>query len=426
MTGRQDSDIMAQVQSGARHSEPSTPAQRIPVSAPVMSSTRTVEPSQPRFSFKSGHLNLDTFSPVNKDGSFEFDRVLKSGKVHRRIKKKGAWKPSWKPAFLVLRPNLLSIYQNEDESGLRASITLSDVTAVAPVKKTHTENVFGVFSPSKNHHFQGLSAQDTADWIERIGNEARIDAMDEVELASPTLPLDHKQSPAYDTTDEFSGDDHVEGSVTADATHPPMLAQKSRSRASTTQKRTSHLNEYSGNELTTSHSDFSDAPTGSLPKSMTSSLPLSSALTPIASDQNLRPEVTRNASQMNDFDATVEPERVIRQGWLQVLRSKGGVKQWKTLWVVLRPKTLSFYKNEQEYSTVKLFPMPSVIDAAEIDPVSRSKQFCLQLILEDKTYKCCAPDEEALAKWLGSLKSVLAKRRHARQSMDGTAGLLVR
>lgn len=36
---------------------------------------------------RSGHLNLDTFSPVNQNGSFEFDRVLKSGYVHKRTRK---------------------------------------------------------------------------------------------------------------------------------------------------------------------------------------------------------------------------------------------------------------------------------------------------------------------------------------------------
>ena len=35
-----------------------------------------------------GHVNLDTFSPVNENGSFEFDRVLKTGKVLRRVKHK--------------------------------------------------------------------------------------------------------------------------------------------------------------------------------------------------------------------------------------------------------------------------------------------------------------------------------------------------
>lgn len=36
---------------------------------------------------RSGHLNLATFSPVNQNGSFEFDRVLKSGQVLKRTRK---------------------------------------------------------------------------------------------------------------------------------------------------------------------------------------------------------------------------------------------------------------------------------------------------------------------------------------------------
>ena len=40
-------------------------------------------PAQPR----SGHLNLDTFSPVNQNGSFAFDRVLKSGEINKRTRK---------------------------------------------------------------------------------------------------------------------------------------------------------------------------------------------------------------------------------------------------------------------------------------------------------------------------------------------------
>ena len=33
------------------------------------------------------HLNLDPFSPVNQNGHFEFDRVLKSGIVRKRTRK---------------------------------------------------------------------------------------------------------------------------------------------------------------------------------------------------------------------------------------------------------------------------------------------------------------------------------------------------
>jgi hypothetical protein len=58
--------------------------------------------------------------------------------------------------------------------------------------------------------------------------------------------------------------------------------------------------------------------------------------------------------------------------------------------------------------------MSQVITAAEIDPISRSKSFCLQIITDDRpSYRCCAPDEESLAKWLGALKSIIAARRKA-------------
>ena len=128
-------------------------------SAPLLQPTATTRapapanlqlPPNPRpISFSAptkGLLNLGTFSPVNQNGSFEFDRVLKSGRVQRRVKKRGSWKPSWKPSFLVLRPNLLSIYKSEDETGLRGSITLNEITAVADVKKSKVDNVFGVFT----------------------------------------------------------------------------------------------------------------------------------------------------------------------------------------------------------------------------------------------------------------------------------------
>jgi hypothetical protein len=39
------------------------------------------------------HLILSTFSPVNENGSFEFDRVLKAGAVLRRSKNKHVSSP---------------------------------------------------------------------------------------------------------------------------------------------------------------------------------------------------------------------------------------------------------------------------------------------------------------------------------------------
>ena len=396
-----------------------TPPNPSPLPVPTLSLSQRRAPSQPPSTIKNGHLTLDTFSPVNKNGSFEFDRVLRSGKVHRRVKKKGAWKPTWKPVYLVLRPNLLSIYQDEHETGLLDSVTLSDVTAVALVKKTNTPDVFGVFSPSKNYHFQGSSAQDTVAWIGMIRNEAPADSQNGQLAMSPLSPPGQSVSHYYDT--DPSADDEAYRSASPEFNQRNARVQEPRSRASTTHRRPSHLNEYSGNELISSHSDFSDTPGGSLPKSMASSLPKAALPSPIRSDQNIRPGVARTVSQVS---VDVDLERVIRQGWLQCLRTKGRVRQWKTLWVVLRPKTVAFYKNDKEYSAVKLVSMSSVINAAEIDPISKSKRFCLQIILEDTIFRCCAADEEDLARWLGSLKSVIMKRQEALKQLTGTTAAL--
>ena len=48
---------------------------------------QTIVVSATNTSQRNGHLNLDTFSPVNQKGHFEFDRVLKSGVVQKRNRK---------------------------------------------------------------------------------------------------------------------------------------------------------------------------------------------------------------------------------------------------------------------------------------------------------------------------------------------------
>ena len=53
---------------------------RGPTGAPVQSTT--LEGIR-----KGGHLSLDIASPVTQNGSFEFDRVLKSGELLKRNKK---------------------------------------------------------------------------------------------------------------------------------------------------------------------------------------------------------------------------------------------------------------------------------------------------------------------------------------------------
>ena len=65
----------------------------------------------------------------------------------------------------------------------------------------------------------------------------------------------------------------------------------------------------------------------------------------------------------------------------------------------------------QEYAANLILPLSNIINAVEIDPISKSKKHCMQIIVEEKSYRFCAPSEDALAEWLGALKSQLARRK---------------
>lgn len=145
-----------------------------------------------------------------------------------------------------------------------------------------------------------------------------------------------------------------------------------------------------------------------------------------------RPSIgARNASQMSGFALNAddvrraqnsqEEERVVYQSWIYLLKSKSGVRQWKKVWLVLRPKQLALYKNEEEYTALLILPFANLIDAVEIDPISRSKIFCMQIITEERNYRFCALDEESLARCLGSLKSLLSKRKARQKEKEGAA-----
>jgi hypothetical protein len=299
--------------------------------------------------------------------------------------------------YIVLRPNLLSIYRDKGETKLRHQITLSEITAVARQKdsKKKMEHVFGVFSPARNWHLGAATEKEAQDWVDLIRAEARIDeGEEEMVLMSPT---GDKTFSGFDRTKR----DNNIGSSSSEA-EPRPSSTIAREHMHSTIQRPTHGVMYSGNERG-SFSDFSDTggPVYTAFQSSTS-LPRTSTQIP-------------NASEQSNVGATPDEERVIYHGWLYVLKSKGGVRQWKKVWVVLRPKALGLYKSDNEYSAHLIIPFENIIDAVDIDPASRSKEHCMQVISEEKNFRFCAPDENALAKWLGAFKSLLVKRKEAEQ-----------
>ncbi|KAF7955901.1 hypothetical protein EAE96_004822 [Botrytis aclada] len=425
--------IMAEVQQpSVQQSQPKAiPGQdtTLQISSPA---STTLPQSASTNRIRNSHLALDTFSPVNQNGSFEFDRVLKSGYLQKRTRKTKAWKP----VFLVLRPNYLSIYKDQNEDKLRHKIHLSDLTAVAFLKdpKQKRRNVFGLFTPARNYHLEATTKGDAEQWVDLIRKEARIDEEEEEEmlLASPSGNVNSTypgfdQSMAHEQLQRRSEaqilHDERLGSSSPEPTEPiiPRANKKQNMSAMGGGRRPSNTIEYSGNELV-SDGEFSDTDLARVPGMSTLSLTLHNPppnpnLNP---DLEVKPPATtlplgRNTSQLSLSHPNPlpehDPERVVYQGYLLYLRSKNGIRSWKNLWVVLRPRSLSFYKNDSEYSPVMILPMENVINVVEIDPLSRTKRYCFQVIGEEKSFKFCAGSEGALVNVLGACKSLLARRK---------------
>ena len=364
----------------------------------------------------------------------------------------------------MLRPHLLSIYRDSSESKLRHQIILSDLTAVARQKdpKRKGKHAFGLFSPSRNFHLEAQTDMDAQDWVELIRNAARMDEHEEeLTLASPSGAKSTYQG--FERSRDISplpglaSDDRSGGysSSDAEALGPSSYTiPKRRDRNSSTpgNRRPSQI-DYSGAEGYGSYSDFSDSLGASAPLNALSALSLShsdSRPTTGTLQQHTSPTSTnihsvygpvpqrpiggqRNPSQLSthmispDVAApkqTVpeDQERVLYHNWILLLRPKHGVRQWKKVWMVVRPRALALYKNEEEYRPLLILPFESIIDAVEIDPISRSKKYCLQVLSEERNYRFCALDEDCLNRWLGAFKSVLSRRRAA--SKDAGNGAL--
>lgn len=286
--------------------------------------------------------------------------------------------------------------------------------AILKDPKHKRKNLFGLFSPSRNFHFAAPTAQDAQEWVELIRKVARLDEEEEeMYLGSPVA---HAMSPGAQESwghriyNAFSSSPENMGAFDPSA---PKFVRGGRPLSYTLES-----SGLSGNEML-SYSDFSD---NEIPRIGASYENLAVQPPTEAKAQGAQPRQPtlpgqrpetggRSASQVSAVNAEQESERVVWQGSLWMQRTKGGVRQWKNMWGVLRARQLVLYKDESEYAAQSIIEVSDVVSVVEIDPVSRSKTNCLQIITEEKTYRFCAPDEESLVQFLGAFKSLLAKRR---------------
>ncbi|KAF9354298.1 hypothetical protein BGX34_011109 [Mortierella sp. NVP85] len=115
--------------------------------------------------------------------------------------------------------------------------------------------------------------------------------------------------------------------------------------------------------------------------------------------------------------------KVARQGYL--LKLGNTYKTWKKKWFVLRGDKLTYYKNEKEYQPLGIIPLSTIIDSLQTDPVSKSKQYCLRIVTNKRSFVCCAPDEDTLLQWIDALHVECARvTREAKLEKQREAGEL--
>ncbi|KAK7680494.1 hypothetical protein QCA50_016493 [Cerrena zonata] len=90
-------------------------------------------------------------------------------------------------------------------------------------------------------------------------------------------------------------------------------------------------------------------------------------------------------------------EYIIEQGYLLRLRKR--YNQWH----LSKP--------------YKVIPIQDIVDVIELDPLSKTKNWCLLIITPEKRLRFCADSEEEMIKWLSALKTLVLKRRGSRTSV---------
>jgi len=280
--------------------------------------------------------------------------------------------------------------------------------------------VFGLFSPAKNFHFEAKNTKDAQEWVDLIRRDARIEEEEEeMFLASPII---RRQSYGMGG---FFGPEASNAAVETErlASSSPEPVDPPIRQPSISAGHAPQIIEYSGlsgNELA-SHSDFSDTDVQRIQGASIENLAVQSPGASEGQRPNLNP---RNLSQVSGLNLEQDPDRVIWQGWIWVLRKKAGVRQWKDSWGVLRPRNLILYKDDSEYAAHLIIPMGSIVNVVDLDPISRTKKHCMQIITEEKSYRFATRNEESLLQCLGAFKSLLSKRRELEQKLaaGGTAG----
>lgn len=201
-----------------------------------------------------------------------------------------------------------------DHTQLRHSIPLNEVTAVARKRKSKRPNagLFTIFTAPRNFHFDARTEEEADQWVYQIRSAAKVDNYEDVLGSSDEEGETVTEQPAVRTARKASV-------ASKPPTHPPHGA----------------FGASVGSFSSISSIGAANFPGSSISLSL-----------PVPNEAIGKPNSSRSNGAA-DADAEVEQERVLRNGKLYLLKSKGGVKKWKPVWAVLRPKSMAIYPNDK-------------------------------------------------------------------------------
>lgn len=302
------------------------------------------------------------------DKQIDNNKVLISSYLLKRTIKTHQWKKKW----VVLRNCQLSYYKDSTEhkaSKVFNEDSLLSFSTIPDNNKYH----FAVYTNNRVLHFKVSDGDLYTEWTTILGRYFRDKCNRDNEAVRNQIMQHTKEKqpqflPNSATEIDYSGDDQYLSSGVSDSPLTPRI-----------------------------HGTLTFLPLPSL-----------------ATHPNEEDEDNENLSEITHLSISgdaQDKEYIIEQGYLMRLRKR--YNQWKKFYIILSNQNMYFYKNQEDLrnsNIYKLLPVNDIIDVIELDPLSKSKIWCLLIITPLKRLRFCASSETEMIKWLSALK-ILTKKR---------------
>lgn len=329
-------------------------------------------------------------------------------RTKRKVSVPSAWSQqsfltqSWKKQWVVVRAQALSVYKDEREYEPVRVIPAEEIMSVALLEDVN----FAVFTSSINHHFKSDSRAEAESWVaqlKEVGKRAADNVVDaqKRERAASTAK-GHVEIPIVVDTALVSSP-HSQLHSYSNHPHSPHMDAATHSHT-----------EYSGDDVFSSQSEWdedksplSKSPIGEFQHFHDSFVPTDPKTKPPKISTNSPPH-SSDPSPTSPTSPSPSKSSLIAEGPL--LRLKKRYNQWQRQYAVLTVDSLSFYKSQnsahQHKKPIKTIAVDQLLDVVELDPLSKSKPYCMQLITPAKRIRFSLDSEPDLTKWLVAIKSI--------------------